>query len=577
MYFYFFRKKFIQLTKMKKLFKINLFFSVLYSLLGYATFAQKLTFSLKSLKVQAYDFQEITASLDKLPTKINPFKDVGVEATFTGEDEQAITVVGFCDSQDGSVYKVRFMPAKVGKYRYVLKFTQNGKSQQNSGAFEVVKSNRKGILRIDKDNPWHFIYENTGEHYFWNSTTTYWLMGWKDEKIITDAIHRLANLGINRIRVGINARAHGGERWAEPTVVESKNFTFKLNPWVAEKPDDLDSPNFDVTRFNVAYWQKLDRLVAQAREKGIIVSLIFYVDGLDHGCDPFKKAKMGNEDEMMYYRYTAARYAGFENIMWDIANEYHLFRTTEWGEKMGSYLKSIDHAKHLISVHGSADFPFRKSAWVDVVMYQSWDECGGYEFISNCRKLQTESGRILPQINEEYGYEAHYPIWGCGATATKQQNGRSGENRSQLAWEICMAGGYQTTGERADLGTGTGEDAGGGWINGRGNDKMTMLNYYKIMKNVFEQTQYWKLQPDNSVVNYGNLCLAQSGEEYLIYSRLQHCRVALPKDKVFSVSMINPRTGEKTQLPDCKSSENGAWQYPRELNENWVFILKRKL
>ena len=279
----------------------------------------------------------------------------------------------------------------------------------------------------------------------------------------------------------------------------------------------------------------------------------------------------------MYYRYAAARYGGFDNIMWDIANEYHLFRTPEWAEKMGNYLKMVDHSKHLISVHGKADFPFRKSPWVDVVMYQSWDECGGYGFMSDCQRLQAESGRILPQVNEEYGYEDHYPVWGCGPTATKEPNGRSADNRRRLAWEICMTGSYQTTGESARFGTGAGEDTGGGWINGRGNDKMTMLAYYDHLKKTFEQTEYWLMQPSNQWVSYGNLCLANTGMEYLVYSRLPHCRIILPRGLTFSVTMVNPRTGEKTILPDCNSSENGAWQYPKELNDDWVFILKKKV
>ena len=538
------------------------------------TLAQKFTQS--SSIVDVFDFQELTLRINKPFHRLNPFKDIKVIGVFKHDSGEEFKVDGFCDSQAGTVFKVRFMPKKVGKYSYTVRLEQEGKVQESKGSFEAIKSNRKGNLRLDTENPWHFVYANSGEHYFWNSTTTYWFLGWKDEKIIEQAIDRLANLGINRMRVAINGRAHGGSRWNEQYVVESEKFTFKLNPWLAEAPDDLDNPKFDVTRFNVPHWQKLDKVVARAREKGIIISIIFYVDGLDHGCDPFKKENMGKEDEMMYYRYAAARYSAYENIMWDIANEYHLFRTIEWGEKMGSYLKSIDHAKHLISVHGSSDFPFRKSPWVDVVMYQSWDECGGYEFMMNNKKLQTESGRILPQINEEYGYEGHYAVWGCGATATKLPNARNGLNRSQLAWEVCMTGSYQTTGETAEFGTGAGEDTGGGWINGRGNSKMTMLNYYKIMRNIFESLTYWKLQPFNKVVNYGNLCMAIEGQEYLVYSRLPRCRVVLPKGMVFSVEMINPRTGEKMQLPDCKSSENGAWQYPKELNEDWVFVLRRK-
>lgn len=545
--------------------------------IGARLFAQALKPILSKEQVEVYDFQEITFNIKKLKPELNPFKQVQLNATFTAENGETKTVEGFCDSQDGSIFRVRFMPQRVGSYRFEVNFNLNGKLQKAVGTFTAVSSARKGILRLDTAHPWHFKFDN-GEHYFWNSTTAYWMLGLKNESEIMASIDRLANYGINRIRVAINGRAHGGERWSEPTVVESKNFTFKLNPWLAEKPTDLDAPNFDVTRFEIGHWQKLDRLVSRCRERGIIVSIIFYVDGLDHACDPFKKANMGKEDEQMYYTYAAARYSAYENIMWDIANEYHLFRTPAWAEQMGTFLKSKDPYNHLISVHGRADFPFRKSPWVDVVMYQSWDECGGYDFMMNAKRLQEETGRILPTINEEYGYEGHYPPWGCGATAAKERpDGRSGLNRSQLAWEICMTGSYQTTGETAEYGTGAGEDTGGGWINGRGNDKMTMLKYYKIMKDVFERTEYWNLSPRNDLVSFGNLCLANEGQEYLIYTRVQHCRIRLPAKQKYTVTMINPQTGETKQLPDADSEvDNHAWQYRQNIESNTVFVLKRK-
>lgn len=508
----------------------------------------------------------------------NPFSDVVISGLFIGPNNDTTVVAGFCDRQDGSVYRIRFMPRSTGVYQYTIAVVQGNRHREQKGRLEVGPGNAKGPLRNDPEHPSHLVYEGTGEHFFWNSTTAYWLAGWKDDTIIAHSIDRLATLGINRIRVAINGRAHGGERWAEPNVVESEKFTFKLNPWVAKDPESLDHPGFDVSRFNVAHWQKLDRIVARAKERGIIVSLIFYVDGLDNATDPFKKEGMGNAYEQQYYAYAVNRYAAFDNVMWDIANEYHLFRTPAWAEKMGSYLKRIDPYKHLISVHGNADFPFRKAPWVDVVMFQSWDECGGYPFVTEARRLQAATGRILPVVNEEYGYEEHYPVWGCGGTASKvRPDGRSALNRSQLAWEICMAGAYQTTGERADFGTGAGADSGGGWINGRGNDSMTMLPLYRIMKECFERTRYWELLPRNELVSFGNLCLANEGKEYLVYTRAQHCRLQLPANQRYSVLMIDPLTGEATPQPDADSRvDNNAWQYRRNLEGNRVFILKRK-
>ena len=535
--------------------------------------AQKPVFTQRSTHIEVFDFQEINIKVN--PKGIaNPFTDVAITAEFVKGNEKT-SVRGFCDEQDGSVYKVRFMPQSVGSYTYEVKFSVKGKTSSYKNQFTAIASKRNGPIQVDAENPTHFIYRGSKEHYFWNSATTYWLLGWKDEAIINQAIDRLANYGINRMRVAINGRAHGGSRWNENNVAESEKFTFKLNPWLAKAPDDLDNPGFDVTRFNVPHWQKLDRAIARAREKGIIISIIFYVDGLDHGCDPFKKENSGNGDEQRYYTYAAARYGAYENIMWDIANEYHLFRTVEWADKMGPFLKQQDAGRHIISVHGSSDFPFRKSPWVDCVLYQSWDECGGYDFMTNQHRLQAETGRLLPQVNEEYGYEGHYSVWGCGAVATKEKNFREGLYRSQLAWEMCMSGSYQTTGETAEFGTGAGEDTGGGWINGRGNEKMTMLRYYQIMKNVFAQVPYWKMQPDTQSANSGNLCLSIPNEVYLLYTRLHYARISVKKGDQYSVKMINPRTGEETILPDANTSD-WSWQYPKELTEPMAFVLMKK-
>ncbi len=210
------------------------------------------------------------------------------------------------------------------------------------------------------------------------------------------------------------------------------------------------------------------------------------------------------------------------------------------------------------------------------MLYQSWDECGGYNFIRKAHEEQQASGRIIPQINEEYGYEDHYPPWGCGATATKQPHFRDAMHRIQLAWEMCMAGGYQTTGETAGEGTGAGNDEGGGWINGRGNDRMKMLSYYRIMRDCFEKTAWWKMEPANELVPYGDLCLADSSNEIIAYFRTHHARVALPQGAIYTVRLIDPVSGKEEMIEDFKAT-NAAWQYPKPLDRHLVVILKKKL
>lgn len=193
---------------------------------------------------------------------------------------------------------------------------------------------------MDKEHPWHFLWEGTGEHYFWNGTTTYWLLGWDDETIRGN-IDRLARLKVNRLRVAINGRVKDGRAWYE-NVFPTEKFSFRMNPWVAQRPDSVEDPGFDVTRFNLPHWRKIERMLRYARDKDVVISIIFHLDGARPGVDPFGKARMGQEDEQRYYKYAVARLAAFSNVMWDVTNEYQLFRNEEWANKMGTLLKQCD-------------------------------------------------------------------------------------------------------------------------------------------------------------------------------------------------------------------------------------------
>ena len=61
---------------------------------------------------------------------------------------------------------------------------RDGFEKTAQGTFRAVEAHKRGILRVDPGYPWHFIWEGTGEHYFFNGTTAYWLVGWRDERII---------------------------------------------------------------------------------------------------------------------------------------------------------------------------------------------------------------------------------------------------------------------------------------------------------------------------------------------------------------------------------------------------------
>lgn len=519
--------------------------------------------------VEVNDFVEIVVNVEG-PDAQSPFIDAGLTGEFRREGGEPARVEGFCDSRDGSVFCIRFMPTRPGLHTCAVTYRQGGFERAYEGEFTAVEGERRGRVIVDPEHPWHFLWEGTGEHYFWNGTTTYWLMGWDDETI-RRSIDRLHRLKVNRLRVVIHGRVESGQSWHEH-VYPTEDFTFLLNPWEAARPDSVSDPGFDVTRFNVEHWQKYERLLAYARERDMVISVIFYVDGAKPGVDPFGKANAGNEDEQRYYRYAIARFAAYSNVMWDVTNEYHLFRDEDWTNRMGALIKEYDPYDHLTSVHGHGKFPFRAEPWVDFAMYQAWDEGGGNAFMLKNRQLQKETGRILPQVNEEYGYEDHYPHWGGDPTGPPM---RSADNRRRLAWGIAMAGCYQTTGERADTGTGWGPDTGGGWINGRGDGSMVMLEGYAHMVDFFGQIPYWTMEPRNDLVNDAALCLAEPGKRYVAYLPEGRATTIQLEPGDYSAAWFNPRTGETSELPNVRAGE-GGWASPEAPDGgDWALHLRR--
>ena len=80
-----------------------------------------------------------------------------------------------------------------------------------------------------------------------------------------------------------------------------------------------------------------------------------------------------------------------------------------------------------------------------------------------------------------------------------------------------MTGGYQTAGESARRGTNIWPKTGGGWMNGRGDDTMTMFVGYGHMVDFFTSFEWWKMEPHDESVDNGNYCLAKPGETYAVY------------------------------------------------------------
>ena len=153
----------------------------------------QVSFSQSADTIAAYDYIEVAARVSWPPAP-NPFTDASFSGWFESADKKKWHVDGFCDSEDGRVYRVRYMPATPGDYAYKVECRRGWLRSSFSGKFHVVDRHRRGPIRVDASNRWHFIWEGTGEHYFFNGSTAYWLMGWKDDRVIRSSIRSASSL-----------------------------------------------------------------------------------------------------------------------------------------------------------------------------------------------------------------------------------------------------------------------------------------------------------------------------------------------------------------------------------------------
>lgn len=458
-------------------------------------------FTQSAEQVGAFDFVEVTARVTN-PTFRNPFTDATLAGDFAADDSsEHVMVAGFCDSSDGSVFRIRFMPDKAGGYSFHVALKMGTATKEYSGKFTATDEHRKGPIRDDPKYPWSFIWQGTGEHYFFNGTTAYWLLGWRDEHTIEYSIDRLTRLKVNRMRVTLAGRT--STFYGEP-VMNGARWNMLLEPWPAKDIQDFTHPGFDYARFNVAYWQKFDRMLRYAREKNMIVSIVLGMN------DEHDHPAAGTEDEHRYLRYAAARLGAFSNITWDLGDDLDGFRDDAWTHETGTLIEELDPYHHLATSHPvKTTHQDRGSSWFGFTSYQDWSR-DQHTLMLESRKLQEKAGRIIPQSNEEYGYEDHYPEWAAAGSD-------SADVLRRTAWSIYMAGGYQTAGESARRGTNIWPDTGGGWMNGRGDDTQTMFVGYGHIVDFFTSFDWWKANPHDELVNAGNWCLADAGSVYAVY------------------------------------------------------------
>ncbi|MCS7221525.1 MAG: DUF5060 domain-containing protein [Anaerolineae bacterium] len=379
----------------------------------------------------------------------NPFLDARLSGVIITPDGREIGITGFCDSEDGSLYRIRFMPGQEGDYRYRLHFQGTNKPVETQGVFRCVPSTRPGIVRVDPAHPYHFLREDGSRPFVLSKTA--WLLA--VAKNALDFIDQAAARGFNCLRFALETDYFftevGKDVW----------------PWGGSRL----VPDF--TRFAVRFWQRVEVLVQHAAQHGVLMQPVIFCRLRREPPAPIPDPEMER-----YWDYLLARLAPFANILaWELFNEYAEDRSYQ--AYMACYLRAHDPYRHLIctSFGTTEDAAWPDADWLDLAINHS---CTSSDPARH--GLDAYYRRVALNI-----HRYRKPAW-CNESGRERHHGNDDPvHRRKQAWVWNISGDYWSY----HAWTGCEGIETGGWGPGE--------EYCQHMRPFWEtHTRWWEMEPD---------------------------------------------------------------------------------
>jgi len=409
-----------------------------------------------AINVERWNVAQIDLSGPNSST-INPFVDVELTATFTLEhatnvdsaldasgartplaqttasDEgtsvqtslSSVTVNGFYDG--GSDYKVRFAPPFEGRWKFITSST----ADSLNGIAGAVLATKPGPSNHGPVVTRNFSFEHAdGTPYFSVGSTSY---QWASMPLAMQ--HRTLQTlkeGQGDGQVFNKQRMTIFPKWYQhnhqnPVEVGT---AYEIIPGSVADNETAwgcvggqcpgTSGSFDLTRFNVSFWQNYERLLGEMQYMGVIADIIVFhpYDSGHWGFDCMggrDGASYNTTHDNFYLRYLAARLSAFSNVWWSMANEWNFCECKSYGtnsstgptpvwDELFHTLSSADPYNRQMSIHNGQFLYNHSQPWITHVSLQGHEE--------DTPSLRAEFGK--PVVWDEERYEGNITsAWGA--------------------------------------------------------------------------------------------------------------------------------------------------------------------
>ena len=437
----------------------------------------------------------LSSSLLKRPARGNPFRDVQFGASFTFK-HQTVHVDGFYDG-DG-VYCVRFMPDEIGPWSYVT-HSNAPRLDGVRGTFLCTPPSAGNHGPVDVYRYFHFVHADGERHYPFGTTCYAWIH--QPPALRAQTLRTLARSPFNKLRMCVFPK-HYVYNTNEPDC-----FPFLQKPQKPQKHPprrgrerDQEKWSWDLDRFDVRFWRKLDRCVERLGELGIQADLILF-----HPYDRWGFANLDAQTEERYLKYLIARLAAYRNVWWSMANEWDFMKakTVKDFDRYFRIVRANDPYGHLRSVHNGRIFYDHTKPWVTHCSVQHADLA---------KVTEWREQYVKPVVVDECGYEGDIERrWG----------NLPGWELVHRVWMGVVRGGYVGHGETFLHPQDVLWWSKGGRLYGQSARRIAFL------RRILEQAPRAALEPVS--MGRGNDALARPGEYYLFYYGL-HQPAKMPMD-----------------------------------------------